>query len=46
MEVGEMGRIADAISEVLSAPADPEVQRRVRRRVTDLCHEFPLDLAE
>ncbi len=46
METGEMGRIADAISEVLSALADPEVQRRVRRQVTDLCHEFPLDLAE
>jgi len=46
MEIGEMSRIADAISEVLSAPADPEVQRRVRRQVTDLCHEFPLDLAE
>jgi glycine hydroxymethyltransferase len=42
----EMERIADAISEVLAAPADQEIQRRVKRKVTELCHEFPLDLAE
>ena len=42
----EMERIADAIAEVLAAPADPEIQRRVRKRVTELCHEFPLDAAE
>ena len=42
----EMERIADAMAEVLAAPADPEIQRRVRKRVTELCHEFPLDAAE
>ena len=42
----EMERVADAIAEVLAAPADPEIQRRVRKRVTELCHEFPLDAAE
>ena len=46
MGTGEMERIADAISEVLAAPADPEIQRRVKGKVTELCHEFPLDLAE
>ncbi|MGH9441048.1 MAG: serine hydroxymethyltransferase [Thermoanaerobaculia bacterium] len=46
MEKGEMGRIADAITEVLSAPADPQVQGKVKKKVTELCHEFPLELAE
>ncbi len=46
MGTAEMERIADVISEVLAAPADSEIQRRVKKKVTELCHEFPLDLAE
>jgi glycine hydroxymethyltransferase len=46
MGPSEMDRIADAICEVLAAPADAEHLKAIRRKVTDLCHEFPLDLAE
>jgi len=46
MGVGEMGTVAALIAEVLAAPADEAVGRRVRGRVRELCAEFPLDAAE
>lgn len=42
----EMDRIADLMAEVLAAPADPEIGKRVRRDVAQLCRAFPLDAAE
>ena len=38
----EMVTIADWIAEILAAPADEEVQRRVRTHVLQLCGRFPL----
>jgi glycine hydroxymethyltransferase len=38
----EMERIAGFIAEVLESPEDGEVQASVRRRVLELCREFPL----
>jgi glycine hydroxymethyltransferase len=46
MGVDEMGTVAVLIAEVLAAPADEAVGRRVRARVRELCAEFPLDAAE
>jgi len=46
MGIEEMGTIAELIAEVLAAPADEAVGRRVRGRVRELCGEFPLDAAE
>ena len=46
MGTGEMETIAELIAEVLAAPADEAVGRRVRGRVRELCGEFPLDAAE
>jgi glycine hydroxymethyltransferase len=46
MGVDEMGTVAGLIAEVLAAPADEAVGRRVRGRVRELCAEFPLDAAE
>jgi len=42
MGAGEMTTIADLITEVLKSPSDPEVIRRVRRAVNDLCLKFPI----
>jgi glycine hydroxymethyltransferase len=46
MGVDEMGTVAGLVAEVLAAPADEAVGRRVRGRVRELCAEFPLDAAE
>ncbi len=46
MGAAEMEAVADAIAAVLEAPADEAVRARVRERVTELCHAFPLDAAE
>jgi len=44
----EMATIADWIAEILAAPTDEGVQRRVRMHVGELCGRFPLysELAE
>jgi glycine hydroxymethyltransferase len=42
MNEGEMHLIADWIAEVLAAPADDAVRRRVRAEVSELCGCFPL----
>lgn len=44
----EMATIADWIAEILAAPTDEGVQRRVRTHVGELCGRFPLypELAE
>lgn len=42
MGPSEMTAIADWISEVLKAPNDEAVHRRVRDSVRELCREFPL----
>lgn len=42
MNEGEMHLIADWIAEVLAAPADDAVRRRVRAEVSELCGRFPL----
>jgi glycine hydroxymethyltransferase len=38
----EMERIAGFIAEVLESPEDADLHADVRRRVLELCHEFPL----
>lgn len=42
MNEGEMHLIADWIAEILAAPADDAVRRRVRAEVSELCGRFPL----
>jgi glycine hydroxymethyltransferase len=43
MGPAEMELIADAMAQVLNAPADAEIQVRVKKSVTELCHAFPLE---
>jgi glycine hydroxymethyltransferase len=38
----EVRLIAGWIDRILSQPADPAVQQRVREEVRALCHRFPL----
>lgn len=42
MNEGEMHLIVDWIAEILAAPADDAVRRRVRAEVRELCGRFPL----
>jgi len=42
MREEEMGLVCDLIHQALSAPDDPEVQKRVSQQVADLCDAFPL----
>jgi len=37
-----MDRIGNLIADVLAAPSDASVQRRVEAEVRDLCDAFPL----
>ncbi|HHT9117863.1 MAG TPA: serine hydroxymethyltransferase [Candidatus Hypogeohydataceae bacterium YC38] len=42
MKEPEMARIADWMDQILSAPKDSEVIKRVSAEVTELCHAFPI----
>ncbi|MBI5420388.1 MAG: serine hydroxymethyltransferase [Deltaproteobacteria bacterium] len=42
MKEREMERIGSLIADVLSAPGDPSVEKRVSAAVRDLCEDFPL----
>jgi glycine hydroxymethyltransferase len=42
MKEREMERIGNLIADVLAAPSDPSVQKRVEAEVRSLCDAFPL----
>jgi glycine/serine hydroxymethyltransferase len=42
MKEREMERIGNMIADILSAPGDAAVERRVTAAVRDICEAFPL----